>query len=183
MQLRHDLELPRPETFYTKKLDFEVKVDKSVCGSFTRKDGSKFSLQAPTLLAGPLSKISRIHQASLEDISEAALRFYRSGTVRLFSPAEYIDVLFSTRYQWGMAFEENSNHPSSTQLRERFTQRRSGRIPSSLDTAYRFTSSQSYLASRSIAFSSSMLPARAPTSAFEFLLLNLLPPAAATSRH
>jgi len=108
MQLRHDLELPRPETFYTKKLDFEVKVDKSVCGSFTRKDGSKFSLQAPTLLAGPLSKISRIHQASLEDISEAALRFYRSGTVRLFSPAEYIDVLFSTRYQWGMAFEENS---------------------------------------------------------------------------
>ncbi len=109
MRLRHDLELPRPETFYTKRLSFEVKVDGSICRSFTRKDGSKFSLQAPTLLAGSLSGISgTVHQASLEDISEAALRFYRSGTVRLFSPAEYIDVLFWTRYQWGMAFEENS---------------------------------------------------------------------------
>lgn len=108
MRLRHDLELPRPETFYTKILDFDVKVDGSVCRSFTRKDGSKFSLQAPTLLAGSLSSASgSVHQASLEDISEAALRFYRSGTVRLFSPAEYIDVLFWTRYQWGMAFEEN----------------------------------------------------------------------------
>ena len=39
-------------------------------------------------------------------------------------PAEYIDVLFWTSYQWGMAFEENSGHPSNTQLREHFTQRR-----------------------------------------------------------
>jgi hypothetical protein len=109
MRLRHDLELPCPETFYAKKLDFEVKVDGSVCKLFTRKDGSKFSLEAPTLLAGLLSSVSgTVHQASLEDLSEAALRFYRSDTVRLFSPAEYIDVLFWTRYQWGMAFEENS---------------------------------------------------------------------------
>jgi hypothetical protein len=109
MQLRHDLELPRPETFYTKQLEFEVKVDVSVCGSFTRKDGSTFSLQAPTLLAPQLSNVHEtIHLASLEEISEAALTFYRSGTVRPFSPSEYIDVLFSTRYQWGLAFEGNS---------------------------------------------------------------------------
>jgi hypothetical protein len=109
MQLRHDLELARPETFYTKQLEFEVKVDDSVCGSFARKDGSTFSLQAPTLLAQQLSSVHQtIHLASLEEISEAALTFYRSGTVRPFSPAEYIDVLFWTRYHWGLAFEENS---------------------------------------------------------------------------
>jgi hypothetical protein len=109
MQLRHDVELPRLETFYTKQLEFEVKVDDSVCRSYTREDGSTFSLQAPTLLAQPLSNVHQtIHLASLEEISEAALRFYRSGTVRPFSPAEYIDVLFWTRYQWSLAFEGNS---------------------------------------------------------------------------
>lgn len=109
MQFRHDVELPCSEDFYTKSLGFEVKVDSSACGSFTGKDGSTFSLEAPGLLAGPLSSVNNtVHQATLEQLSEAALRFYRSDTVGDFSVAEYIDVLFWTRYQWGMAFEENS---------------------------------------------------------------------------
>jgi hypothetical protein len=108
MQLRYDLELTRSEAFYTKTLEFDVRVDNTVCGSFKRKDGSSFSLQAPTLLAERLSRVGTIHHASLEAISEAALTFYRSGTVRPFSELEYVGVLFATRYHWGLAFEENS---------------------------------------------------------------------------
>jgi hypothetical protein len=109
MRVQHELELPRPENFYTKQLHFEVKVDGLVCALFTMNDGTTFTLEAPTLLAAALSGVhGTLHDASLEALTVAALRFYRSGNVRLFSPAEYIDLLFLTRYQWGLAFEENS---------------------------------------------------------------------------
>ncbi len=108
MRIRHELDLPQREGFYTKNLAFEVKVNLSVCGPHFFK-GKTFTLEPPTLLSSHLSGVDKsIHRVSLEAISEAALRFYSSENRPQFSTTEYIDHLFWTRYQWGLAFEEST---------------------------------------------------------------------------
>ncbi len=111
MLVRHEIELPQLESFYTDELVFEVKVDGSACGTFTRLDQArtKFTLSSPTVLAPLLTPVNGTqHRTSLESVSSAALRFYRSGDVKTFAPAEYISVLFMTRYQWGLAFQKSA---------------------------------------------------------------------------
>jgi hypothetical protein len=108
MKVLQEIALPQPESFYTKPLLFDVKLDGSACGSFL-KDGAKFTIDAPTLLASDLALANGTsHKATLETLSSAALRFFRSRNARQFAPAEYISLLFLTRYNWGLAFQESS---------------------------------------------------------------------------
>lgn len=73
------------------------------------------------------AEVARLSGASLRSVMRIAREKpveHTDDSLERAQPAEYIDVLFWTSYQWGMAFEENSGHPSNTQLREHFTQRR-----------------------------------------------------------
>lgn len=107
---RREIELPRAPEFYETEYEFEVIVDKSACGSFTMTDGTKFNLAAPTTLAPQLKTIGGQHRASLNDLSAAALRFYRTGDVNMFELSTYDSVLFLTRYEWGMAFSASATN-------------------------------------------------------------------------
>lgn len=112
MLTRYELELPRDESFYTEARVFEVNLDTSACGTFVlpAQPGAAakpFTIEEPTLLKGALTSASSSdHSSSLEDISEASMRFYRTGdiTQRAFAPVEYISALFTLRYFWGLAF-------------------------------------------------------------------------------
>ena len=125
MRLRHDLELPRPETFYTKRLSFEVKVDGSICRSFTRKDGSKFSLQgrpswlvrcqvSPELFIKLVWKTSLRLRCGFTDL--ALCDCFRLPNTSMFC--------FGPGINGGWHLRKIRGHPSNTQLREHFTQRR-----------------------------------------------------------
>ncbi len=105
---RREVELPQPVTFYEDNYDFEVKVDNNACGSFTLKDGTKFSLSASALLAPVLSALPTTHTASLVELTEASLRFYRSGGINTFALSDYLSILFFTRYEWGLEFAKSA---------------------------------------------------------------------------
>ena len=109
MQHRHEMNLPQPESFYTTPLAFDVKVDSAACGTFTLPKGTAFTLGAPTVFAHFLAAAHGTqHTASIESVSLAALRFFRSGDVSPFAPIEYANMTFLTRYQWGLAFQTNA---------------------------------------------------------------------------
>lgn len=105
MRTRHEIELPESVDFYTGDRVFSVSVDTAACGVFTAADGNQFAL-APSqgALAAILAHCPTEHRVSLEKVSEAGLRFYRSGGVTTFSNAELVNMLFMTRYVFGHAF-------------------------------------------------------------------------------
>jgi len=109
MNVRHEIALPQDEPFYTDQRDFEVNVDTTACGNFTL-NGVPFNLGPPTPVLAPLLQAAALagHEASLEQLTEAAMRFYRGGGVRTFSPAEYVSMLFMMRYGFGHAFRRSA---------------------------------------------------------------------------
>lgn len=105
MKLRHEIALPQDEAFYATDRAFDVNVDTAACGTFTAADGTQFTLAASAgALAPLLAKCPKQHSVSLKTVSEAAMRFYRSGGVHSFSQADFVNMLFMTRFVFGHAF-------------------------------------------------------------------------------
>jgi hypothetical protein len=112
MDLRHEIDLPHDEAFYTLQRTFDVSIDDTACGNFTH-NGVQFQLAPATPALAPLllqQAAAARHEASLEEISEAAMRFYRSGGVSSFSAAEYVSMLFMMRYGFGHAFRTSARN-------------------------------------------------------------------------
>lgn len=108
MMHRMEIELPRPCSFYENIYDFEVLLDKAACGTF-KLNGKEFTLAAPTMLASRLAIFDdTIYRVSLNALTEASLRFYRSGHIRTFGLIDYFSILFLTRYEWGLAFAHSA---------------------------------------------------------------------------
>lgn len=104
MKVRHEFALPQDQAFYTTDRQFDVKMDPAACGTFT-SDNEQFTLAASSGALGPiLATCPTQHSASLETISEAAMRFYQGGGVHPFAAADYNSMLFMTRFLFGHAF-------------------------------------------------------------------------------
>lgn len=106
--------LPRGNAFYTKTRSFKISVDGKACGTFNiarpKKGGPKtFSLPSPTMLLAPLNQAAASpFQASLETISEAAMRFYQPRGAKRLALVHYQAALFMERYFWGLAFTDGT---------------------------------------------------------------------------
>ena len=101
---RREIELPRDVSFYTQDREFKLVVDASACGTHTSAAGVPFVVPHPIVIQKALTKADKTLTASVNDLTRAALRFYRTGGVNQFELSSYDAELFLTRYHWGRSF-------------------------------------------------------------------------------
>lgn len=105
LELNREITLPKDNGFYSTKRVFPVELAGGACSTYTDTDGKSFTLEmSPAMRTAFTARHGRNHAASLGEITECAMRFYRTGTVAPFNFAEFMDELFLLRNDFGHAF-------------------------------------------------------------------------------